>query len=177
MVRSVMTTLHDPPRVSRFAFLVLVGAVASCGGGNGGGTPAGYGGGASGGTTGAGGSAGGRDSGAIPTQGALHLTWTLQQGGSAVTCAQVAGQAGVSVLLTPSGSTSSIQRTLPCEPGGGDVTGIPFGGYTVTIDLINSQSLSLGSAPAQSVTLAASPCDRIVSGDCAKNLSVTVVVQ
>lgn len=94
-----------------------------------------------------------------------------------MTCAQVAGQAGVSVLLTPSGSTSVIQTTLSCAPGSGDVTGIPFGTYTVEVDLVDGSGSSLGSAPVQTLTLAATPCDAIISGDCAKNLNVVITVQ
>ena len=120
------------------------------------------------------------DSGASvsTTLGALHVTWVLKgaTSGSTLTCAQVTGQSGVSVTLTPSGGASPISMTFPCVGNSGDLVAVPVGTYTAVADILNGSSQSLGSAAPVSVTVASSPCDGVVSNECVRNSSETILV-
>ena len=113
---------------------------------------------------------------ATPTLGAVHVIWSLQKMGSATTCANVAGAVGVGITVTKMGATTGQSDIYGCTAGSGDSLDLPFGVYSVAVDLLNAQSQSLGSAPTQVVTLAASPCDQIIHGDCVKNVSATITV-
>jgi hypothetical protein len=150
-------------------------------GGNGGGN-----------TGGGGGGGGGADASALdgsatdatsdasptPTKGGVHVTWTLRKAGTmaALTCADVTGQNGVDVVVTKSGTTTAIENLFVCTAGLGDVLDLAFGSYTVSSTIVNAQSQGLGSAPAQVTTLAASPCDQIISGQCVKSVAMTIIV-
>jgi hypothetical protein len=118
------------------------------------------------------------DAGLSATLGAIHVTWILKGGSSAttLTCAQVTGQSGVNVVLTTSGAGAPIEKTFPCVGNSGDFVAVPFATYTASVSILNAASASLGSAPPASVTVAASPCDGVVSSECVKNLSVTISV-
>jgi hypothetical protein len=108
--------------------------------------------------------------GAVPTHGALHVTWTITQNSNAATCAQVGGATVEVIVTSPDGGVSKDQ-SFPCTAGTGDLTGLAFDTYAVSATLLDSQSLSLGGGAPQNVTLGATGCDSIISGDCAKTLS------
>lgn len=119
------------------------------------------------------------DSGLSSTLGAVHLTWILKGAitGNTLTCSQVTGQAGVELLLTASGgSQSPIKRTFPCVGNEGDLVAVPVGTYTAVADMLNASSQSLGSASPVSVTVASSPCDNVVSNECVRNLTTTILI-
>jgi hypothetical protein len=88
----------------------------------------------------------------------------------------VTGQSGVNVVLTQAGSPTPIEKTFPCVGNSGDVVAVPFGKYAVSTAILNASSAALGSAPPASVTVAASPCDAVVSNECVQNLTVTISV-
>lgn len=128
---------------------------------------------------GAGGNGGtGAEAGPRPTEGGLHVVWTLvgAVSGSKLNCSS-AGGTSVQVVSTPTGSSNPQIDIFPCSDGSGDALPHPFGSYTVDVELLDSSNLSLGRAPVLAgVTLAASPCDRIVSGDCMKDENVVIAV-
>jgi len=114
---------------------------------------------------------GGSDA-ALPTHGALHVTWKITSGGNPTTCAAVSGVT-VDVVLTSSADGGVTDKTFQCNDGSGDVTGLAFDTYVVSISLLDNASLALSTAPNQNVTLGPTGCDSIIAGDCAKNLTPT----
>ena len=104
--------------------------------------------------------------------------WTLKGAvsSSVLTCAQVTGQTGVVLTLTPMGAGSAIDKTFPCAGNTGDYVDVPLGSYTVSGSIINSMSQALGTASPASLMLASSPCDSVVSNECTKNLPITILV-
>jgi hypothetical protein len=99
----------------------------------------------------------------------------LESLGSTTTCAGAAGE-DISVIFTPSDSPTLTEWLFSCNAGQGVASDIPFGTYTIAVALLNASEQALGNAPAQQVTLSADACDQIIAGDCARNLSVTIVV-
>jgi hypothetical protein len=112
------------------------------------------------------------------TLGAVHAIWTLKgaTSGSTLTCAQVTGQTGVLLTLTPKNSPSPIDKTFPCGGNTGDYVDVPLGMYTVSGSIINNMSQALGTANPASLDLESSPCDSVVSHECTKNLPITILV-
>jgi hypothetical protein len=115
---------------------------------------------------------------AVPTKGALHVTWTLtNSSGTPITCAHVATQKGVAITLTKQdGSFDGSTDVFSCAAGRGDITELAFGSYKAVADLVNEQDQSLGSSPSQSVALSASGCEETLSGYCTKTLEVIIKV-
>ena len=119
------------------------------------------------------------DAGLSSTLGAVHLTWILKGAttGSTLTCAQVTNQTGVELLLTASGGAQlPVKRTFPCVGNEGDLVAVPVGTYTAVADMLNAMSQSLGSSAATPVTVASSPCDTVVSNECVRNLTTTILI-
>lgn len=110
--------------------------------------------------------------------------WTLSPtAGGQVSCSQVVGEDGVSILATHTGG-SFIDTIVDCESGeGGNIaitdpipSSIGPGGsqYTIAISLLNAQQQSIGDAP----TIAASPDRALNYGNEYQDLgSVDIVVR
>ena len=117
------------------------------------------------------------DSSVAPSEGAIRVKWTLKSsGGAPLTCSDVPAQDHVLVTLTAHPTTTVKDSSFTCGAGQGDVVDLPFGTYTVVAALVNAQDEALGSAPQQTVTLAAAPCDVMIDSDCGKSLDVTITV-
>ena len=108
-----------------------------------------------------------------PKHGAMHITWSLKSGSNPSTCAAMGGVT-VDVVLTSSADGGVSEKKFPCADGSGDVTGLDFDGYAVSVSLLDGSSLAAGTAPVQNVTLGATGCDAIIAGDCAKNVPVVI---
>ena len=79
-------------------------------------------------------------------------------------------------LTASGGSQSPVKRTFPCVGNEGDLVAVPVGTYTAVADMLNAMSQSLGSSAATPVTVASSPCDNVVSNECVRNLTTTILI-
>ncbi|HEU5057495.1 MAG TPA: hypothetical protein VFU21_13265 [Kofleriaceae bacterium] len=75
-------------------------------------------------------------------QGFFWLNWTLEMGGSAVTCADV-GAADIEVVSTPATGPATTD-VLPCVYGGWQTRGLDLGDYDVTVTLLDDGGTALG---------------------------------
>jgi len=83
--------------------------------------------------------------------GYFGLAWNLigATSNNALTCAQVPGENGVSVLSTDvASSTTFFDDVYDCEAGHGVTAVLPAATYTVSVSVINTADQSLGTAPA-----------------------------
>lgn len=127
------------------------------------------------------GGAGGEQGGAggavsnTPVLAGIHLTWVLRtSSNSAAACSSFATQAGVEVAATPRGSSIAITKNFLCEAGVGDLLGLAPADYTFSVSLLDSNGLALAASSPAMVTLANTGCDRLVSGNCVRDLGVVV---
>ena len=87
-------------------------------------------------------------------QGFYALDWTLTGNGAPATCAQVAGENGVSIVATVSGGSTFVDTVRDCEDGGDGIVSytdpMPLTevGYTVVASLLNAQDESIGDSQA-----------------------------
>lgn len=91
--------------------------------------------------------------------GFFHFSWELDaaSGGAQLTCAQAGATNGLELVAT-NVSSSSLSFTdvfHDCNDGEGLTDGIPTGDYTITINALNSQSATIGTAPTFTSTIAA----------------------
>jgi hypothetical protein len=83
--------------------------------------------------------------------GFFDVAWTLESSsGSALTCADVGGEDGVSVLSTISGTTEAFDDLFDCENGGGTTFELPIADYTVAVSIIDDPD---GPGPQAGVSL------------------------
>ena len=70
------------------------------------------------------------------------MTWTLVDGGGAITCGD-AGSDGVEVLATLAGTTSATADIFNCTDGSATTSEVPIGTHTVVVNVLDGQT-SLG---------------------------------
>ncbi|MEZ4367483.1 MAG: hypothetical protein R2939_14590 [Kofleriaceae bacterium] len=74
--------------------------------------------------------------------------FNITDGGAPQTCAQVVDENGISLIATLSGTTAGEETLVDCEDGAIFSDPLPLGPYVVSMAILNSQDLSLGtSAP------------------------------
>jgi hypothetical protein len=72
----------------------------------------------------------------VPTQGVFHTTWTLTQGGAAVTCASK-GAASVSFLSTRASDNMGFDDIFTCSDMAGDTAPLTIDSYLVSVSLLD----------------------------------------
>ncbi len=81
-----------------------------------------------------------------------YFAWTWQLIGAvsngALTCAQAGATNGVEMVSTLTSSTTAFSDIYECEAGGGLTAALPVGNYTVSVSALDSNDLSIGTAPA-----------------------------
>ena len=93
-----------------------------------------------------------------PSQGVFHSTWTLTQGGSAVTCGDV-GAVSVSVLSTGTDNMGH-DDLFDCVDMAGDTLPLAIDDYTIAVDVLDAAMASLATAPAVlDASFVNDPCD------------------
>ena len=104
-----------------------------------------------------------------PSQGVFHSTWTLTQGGTAVTCGDV-GAVSVSVLSTGTDNMGH-DDLFDCVDMAGDTFPLAIDDYTIAVDVLDSAMASLATAPAVlDASFANDPCDSESGDTCFINL-------
>ncbi|RMH39010.1 MAG: hypothetical protein D6689_18000 [Deltaproteobacteria bacterium] len=95
-------------------------------------------------------------------EGRFSLTWTLESGGTTITCAD-AGATGVSTLATEVGTTVGVEDIFSCEAGGGRTSLLPYADYTVVVSVLGDDGtgneVALGTSMPRNVTLDAPTVD------------------
>jgi cysteine-rich repeat protein len=91
--------------------------------------------------------------------GYFGFAWTLRGATSnnVLTCADVPGQAGVTLEATVTGSTMGTSDVFDCADGSGVTAGLLAGSYTISNSIIDAQGAALGTAPAQGNKLIQAP--------------------
>jgi hypothetical protein len=98
-------------------------------------------------------------------QGVFHSTWTLTQGGSAVTCGDV-GAVSVSVLSTGSDNMGH-DDLFDCVDMAGDTFPLALDDYTIAVDILDAAMASLAVQPAVlDASFLTDPCDRESGSTC-----------
>jgi hypothetical protein len=88
------------------------------------------------------------------TLGQVEVSWRLvgATSGSTLTCAQVAGEDGVSILVT-SADGDAAESLVDCEPGVGRGPLVPIGSHTVALSLLRG-GLNIGDSAAAPIAVA-----------------------
>ena len=82
--------------------------------------------------------------------GYFYVSWQLvgKSSGAPLTCAQAgASQNGVEAVVTTSGGADLHSDMFTCEDGAGYTSGYIAANYTVSVDALNSNMQSIGTAP------------------------------
>jgi hypothetical protein len=87
------------------------------------------------------------------TLGQVEVSWRLvgATSGSTLTCAQVAGEDGVSILVT-SANGDAAESFVDCEPGVGRGPLVPIGSHTVALSLLRA-GLNIGDSAAAPIAV------------------------
>jgi hypothetical protein len=81
-----------------------------------------------------------------PTQGVFHATWTLTQGGAAVTCTDVAA-ASTSFLSTRASDSMGFDDIFDCADLAGDTVPLTIDDYAISVSILDANDAVLGQIP------------------------------